>query len=136
MEAHLTRLESMSGEIASAVKQLRDSPNKITFGDIQRTEAGWDKNNLNPRAEGDNTFRTTPRNEDNSRNGTGTGSYVEINPKDSNSASGKRDPVEGAGHEVRHAAANDKGDRLPGNAEEKRAQKFQLLIREKIKEGK
>jgi hypothetical protein len=37
---------------------------------------------------------------------------------------------------VRHAAANDKGNRLPGNAEEKRAQQFQLLIRKKLEEGK
>ena len=132
--AMIGRLEGMGGDIAATIKQLRDSTNRIVFIPIQRDVAGWDKYNLNPRTKGDDTNKTTPRNEDNSRNGKGTGSVIEFDPKNWKDSEGKpRNPIEAAGHEARHAAANDKGNRLNKKDEEKRAQKFQLEIRKKIK---
>jgi RHS repeat-associated protein len=133
----IARLERMGGEIAAAVKQLRDSDNRTLFIPIQRNDAGFDKYSLQRHEKGqENTNRTTPVNDEKARNGEGTGSKVEFDPKNSNSASGKRDPVIGAGHEVRHAKANDDGNRLSKGPEEKRAQDFERLIRKEVEKGK
>ena len=133
--AMIGRLEAMGGEIGATIKQLRDSTNRTVYVPIQREVAGWDKYNLNPRAKGDDQNKTTPRNEENSRNGKGTGNVVEFDLNNSRDVAGnKRPPIEGAGHEARHAAANDKGNRLDKAAEEKRAQDFPKLIRDKLKE--
>jgi RHS repeat-associated protein len=134
--ALIDRLARMPGSIGETIKAMRDNPKTVIFIPVQRTPQGLDHYNLPPHAKGQEYInRTTPRNEENSRNGKGTGSYIELNPREWNSLSGRRDPVIGAGHEVNHGLSALQGQRLPGQLEEKRAQEFEKLIRQKVKEG-
>jgi hypothetical protein len=134
--AEIARLEKMKSPIGDVMKQLRDSKNRITVGDLLKNAKEWEKWNVQPRTNGDKTNRTTPSDIAGARNGRGTGSYVELDPRNWSSVNGNRDPVIGAGHEFRHAAANDAGDRLSGHAEEVRAQAFERLIREEVSQGR
>jgi len=135
--ALIDRLAAMKGPIADAIKAMRDNPKTITFIPVQHDRAGLDHYSLQPHNKGqENINRTTARNDENSRNGKGTGSYTELNPRNWDSLSGKRDPVIGAGHEVDHGLANLQGRHLPGALEEKRAQEFEKLIRKEVEKGK
>ena len=128
----------MGGAIAARIIQIRDSTNHVVYVPIQKDQAGWEKYNLPPREKGDTTNRTTPNSIEGARNGRpGTGSKVELDPRNRRDPAGnKRDPVEAAGHEGDHAAANDQGKRLSQPNEENRAREFQQLIRKKLEEGK
>jgi RHS repeat-associated protein len=136
--ALINRLIAMGDEIGARLQQIRDSNNRILFIPIQKDEAGWKKYNLPSRAKGDATNRTTPDNEARSYGGRpGTGSKVELDPHNWRDPEGhRRDPVEAAGHEGDHAAANAEGKRLPKPDEENRARAFQMQIRRKLQEGK
>jgi hypothetical protein len=134
----ISRLETMPGPIGETFRQLSNSPNRIVVIPIQNTTEGQKAWSVPPRAEGDNRNRTTPQNEANAENETGSGSRMEFDPNNSKDPAGnRRDPIEAIGHEGRHAAANDKGERLPGSKqEEDRARDFQKLIRQELEKGK
>ncbi|HEV2841930.1 MAG TPA: RHS repeat-associated core domain-containing protein [Chthoniobacterales bacterium] len=134
----ISKVEKMPGPLGETFRQLSNSPNRIVVIPIQNTLEGQTKWNVPPRAEGDHTNRTTPQNEADAENGKGSGSRVEFDPNNSkDSAGNKREPIEGIVHEGRHAAANDKGERLPGSKqEEDRAREFQKLFRRELEKGK
>jgi RHS repeat-associated protein len=130
----IERLEKMPGPIGETFRQLSASDNRMVVIPIQNTAEGQKKWNVPPRDVGDNRNRTTPQDEADAENGNGTGSRIEFDPNNyKDPENRKRDPIEGFGHEGRHGAANDKGERLTGTKqEEDRARDFQKLIRKEL----
>jgi RHS repeat-associated protein len=134
MRALINRILARNDEWSANVQKMRASPFPFKFIPVQTTTKGLDKYSLSPHTENPPGNRTSPFNDPNSYNHTGSGSTVELDPTNRNSPSGDRDPIIAAVHEIAgHVVFNMHGTRLHGTAEEMRARKIEMRFREDLK---